>query len=1074
MKDLVGSHLGSDVLYPYIAGKLDAAASAQVEHHVEACPACAALLHQQPVDSHLELLRLGLDYVTTLPGITGDYHPSSLGSSETPAPATDLPPEMSSHPRYRILRVLGIGGMGAVYQADHKLMNRQVALKVIHAQFLSSAAAVERFQREIHAASALQHPNIVAAYDAEEVGGVHFLVMEYVEGRTLAHHLREVGPLPVREACDYALQVALGLQHAHEKGMAHRDIKPDNLMLAPAPHGGHVVKVLDFGLARFGAEEVRENSVVPEGDVSLTGAGMVLGTPDYMAPEQSADSHNADIRADIYALGCTLYEMLTGRAPFTGGTLRDKMRRHREERPDPVRSSRPDVPAALDIVLRRMLAKNVAERYQTPAEVIAALRPFVKAPSWRRRALWAGVGLMVFLLAAIAVYRSQTDVGEVVFDGDNTEGEVIVRQNGTEVQVIDLKDRQSGRLPSGEYDLELRSGTAGRQLTPSHVTVRRGDTVVAAISRTVEEPFQVEGPGGFPALSPDGTLLAACSGRNVALFDARTGRRLHLLSGHTDRVQFVTFSRDGRLVASGGYDGAIHLWEASSGNHLRALTGHTKTVLAVDFAPDGRSLVSGGGDREVRLWNVADGASRLLGRHTVEAMSVAFHPDGKRLVSGAHDNVFRVWDVASGRQLWRDGLPGPGTRVAAAFSPDGRWLATGTDDLLVVRNATTFDEVWRGPANAGGFVTFTRDSLQLLTANIWHAPTTLPSVQRWEAATGLFVNRFSLPPGREVWIHPRLGPGNTLAVHYWGEPVVNLFDAITGTARFPATVRPIPTGGGPGTQAPPSEAAKKQRTELDFSEVHHIDEDGLARWLRAMREQGQVPVAIAAQPGGEQPRFAAVAVQYSEPMPWQFCLRLESEQVMPWFQQMQSMGYRASVRSLYVGPRTSEVLVCVPAVRGQIWGSWRGGPEFIATKARQEAANGVRPVALGYGGSMGDDAWMLMTAGPDPGGHELHFDLSADELAPLEQRKRRQGWRLEHISSFARAGKVHFAAVTVEDRKKTDWELHTALTTSQYEAKLAELRRRGLRPVAMAPYQEQGQPRYTAVWHRRLAAAPNK
>jgi hypothetical protein len=282
------------------------------------------------------------------------------------APA-DVPPPLVDHPRYRVVGLLGRGGMGAVYRAEHRLMQRQVALKVINPSLTTSADSVERFRREVVAAARLTHPNIVAAYDAEQAGDLHFLVMELVEGMSLNALVQRRGRLSVTDACRCVRQAALGLQHAHEQGMVHRDIKPHNLMLTPKGQ----VKILDFGLARFVSETSRA-----AGD--LTQAGTVMGTPDYMAPEQAQDPRAADIRADIYSLGCTLYHLLTGQRPFPEGDSLNKVIAHIQRAPRPVAELRPDVPAELCGVVERMLAKDKDQRFQTPAEVAAALAPFTR------------------------------------------------------------------------------------------------------------------------------------------------------------------------------------------------------------------------------------------------------------------------------------------------------------------------------------------------------------------------------------------------------------------------------------------------------------------------------------------------------------------------------------------------------------------------------------------------------------------------------------------------------------------------------------------------------------------------
>lgn len=293
---------------------------------------------------------------------------------EPPFPAeldSQLPPDLRNHARYRVLRRLGEGGMGTVYLAEHLIMRRLVALKVIRSDLVSSPRFIERFDREVRAAAKLSDPNIVAAYDAEQVGGSHVLVMEYVEGIDLARLLRDHGPMPLPEACDAVRQVASGLEHAFKRGMVHRDIKPQNLMRTP----DGVIKILDFGVARVKSEEG------PDG--GSTGPDAMLGTADYMAPEQIDDPRLADIRADIYSMGCTLYALLSGRPPFAGRTVTQKFAAHGQDSPAPLAV----VPAELNLILVRMMAKKPADRYQTPIEVVLALAPFVDGTTLGDRAV---------------------------------------------------------------------------------------------------------------------------------------------------------------------------------------------------------------------------------------------------------------------------------------------------------------------------------------------------------------------------------------------------------------------------------------------------------------------------------------------------------------------------------------------------------------------------------------------------------------------------------------------------------------------------------------------------------------
>jgi tRNA A-37 threonylcarbamoyl transferase component Bud32 len=266
---------------------------------------------------------------------------------------------------YLLLDKLGQGGMGQVFKARHQLLERTVALKLVPPDLLDDTQAVRRFHREIKAVSQLSHPNIVRALSADELRGCHFLVMEYVEGVNLARLLSRSGPLRVADACDYVRQAALGLQHAHEHGLVHRDIKPANLMLKSSER---LVKVLDLGLARWRRQQEETGSAT-----TLTLEGAVIGTPDYMAPEQTLNAHTVDIRADVYSLGCTLYHLLTGQVPFPSKSMTHKLLKHQVAEARPVEELRPDVAPALAAVIRQMMAKKPAERHQTPAEAAAAL-----------------------------------------------------------------------------------------------------------------------------------------------------------------------------------------------------------------------------------------------------------------------------------------------------------------------------------------------------------------------------------------------------------------------------------------------------------------------------------------------------------------------------------------------------------------------------------------------------------------------------------------------------------------------------------------------------------------------------
>jgi tRNA A-37 threonylcarbamoyl transferase component Bud32 len=526
---------------------------------------------------------------------------------------------------------LGRGGMGIVYKARSLDQDRLVAIKVIRKDRLTHGDAVKRFRREAQAAARLAHPNVVRVIDSDHEGELHFLVMEYVDGVTLHRLVERDGPLAPADACEYLRQAALGLQHIHEQALVHRDIKPGNLMLTQPAAAGvsrpiRLVKILDMGVARL--HQLGDSPL--ETLTTLTQDGAVVGTADFIAPEQLENPHGADIRADLYSLGCTFYSLLTGQVPFPGGTLIQKLDRQRWETPPAVSQLRPEVPPPVAAVIHKLMAKKPAERYQTPADLAAAVE----------RLSQAGFPAAVPRHEALRCEGHRDAVWCVAVSPD---GARIL--SGGQDKVCRLWARQDARL--------LRELPALGQ--------------------------EVRGLCWLPGTN----TVAVASGATIRLIDLDSGRELRRCAGHTDTVRSLVAGTDGNRLASGADDRTVRFWDASNGRELLRCNGHTGPVTSVALAPDGEHILSGSRDQTLKLWNIRSGKS--LDRFAVPrgaVHGVGFSPDGRLAVSAHFDTVVRVWDVASGRE-WRRLAGHKQMATAALFLPDGQRLVTGCQDQSV-------------------------------------------------------------------------------------------------------------------------------------------------------------------------------------------------------------------------------------------------------------------------------------------------------------------------------------------------------------------------------------------------------
>jgi len=557
---------------------------------------------------------------------------------------------------YVVLARLGEGGAGLVLKARHPIMNRIVAIKLIRKDLLKDPDVVARFHREIEVASQVSHPNVVHAYDAGPLGGTFGLVMEYVEGTDLARLIKDEGPLSPSRACDYIRQAALGMQHVHERGLIHRDLKPSNLLVATPKEGegNAVVKVLDLGLARLSGQKAQTASS------QLTTMGSVMmGTPDYMAPEQALDLRAADIRADVYSLGCTLFFLLTGQPPYPAGSLAQKLMKHQMAPIPSVCQLRAELPAALDPVLRKMLAKQPDERYQTPAEVANALAPL--AAAGRRTGIrkapantWSGNESVTLL--------NQQALPPLTRPAETT----LPRQR-----------RRRWPLPLGAAALFL-TGVIAIWALASSGSKSNATGSQAGLSSTDPQQARVTG-------SPLSTTLDTLT----VLGDPR-GR-------YWGNVASMVFSPSSKLLACTGHSGPTVVWDAASLTELCSIPYPSRNVNCMALSPDGKHLLTciqalTGISTEFKVWDVSSGKEVRSWSHPGSvANSVAYTGDADTVVSshqrntpGRAGSIFevRTWEASSGKEK-RPVIEMPGTHggrlsangaTALTYSPTG-WKA---------------------------------------------------------------------------------------------------------------------------------------------------------------------------------------------------------------------------------------------------------------------------------------------------------------------------------------------------------------------------------------------------------------
>ncbi|PQJ35777.1 hypothetical protein BSZ35_15295 [Salinibacter sp. 10B] len=599
-------------------------------------------------------------------------------------------------PEYNIEKELGRGGMAIVYKAVQESLGREVALKVLPQGMTHDRKMLERFHREAQSAAQLNHPHIVTIFDEGELNGVHYMAMEYLEGRDLHEIVQEKGPVSPEQAVSLIAPMAEALGYAHNQGTVHRDVKSSNVMVTDV---GRPV-LMDFGIAYAGS------------DARLTQTGTVLGTPEYMSPEQ-ARGNDVDARGDLYSLGVVLYESITGKLPHTGGHPMSVVYKVLHESYTPPRQIDDSIPAWLEQVIAKLLKKDPNDRYQTGQEAAEALHSEdpgeeVEVPSPSSGDGTADAEEQVSMDAGggqgepaqTQVYRPEEGEAEPspaamseTATATEEEQEAMTPSPSTEDGASEGPQRQRLHIvrslegnadwvnavsfsPDGQYAL---SGAPNNTIKLWEVVTGRE---IQTFEGLTEQPISV-------ALSPDGDrLVSETSDGIVRLWDVDSGDTVRTFEENSEAVLGATFSPDGQHVLSGGgASGTLHLWDVDTGDLVRRFDENNEAIFSVTFSPNGEYVLSGSGQSgTLKLWDVETGSVvRTFDEgdwDSTYVFSVAFSPNGEYALSGSDDMTARLWDVDSGKLL-RTFEGHSGLVIAVAFSPDGQYVLSGSSDMTV-------------------------------------------------------------------------------------------------------------------------------------------------------------------------------------------------------------------------------------------------------------------------------------------------------------------------------------------------------------------------------------------------------
>jgi WD40 repeat protein len=694
-EDSLSTHAEADPADAVIAAYLEAMQAGTP-------PDRAALLAEHPgLADELGAFFADLDRFAALAGPLREAPPGAdaLATPNPGATLTDIPAAGRAFGDYELLEEVGRGGMGVVYRARQKSLNRTVAVKMILAGEFAAPEDVERFRTEAENAARLDHPNIVPVYEVGEHGGLPYFSMKYIEGACLA----ERPPAGADALAGVMAQVARAVYHAHQRRILHRDLKPGNILIDAAgqPH------VTDFGLAKHVGDATAQ-----------TLSGAIVGTPGYMAPEQAA-GHNKRLTTvcDVYGLGAVLYELLAGRPPFRGETALETLQLVLTQEPAPPSRLRPGVPRDLEVICLKCLRKEPEKRYDSALALAEDLERFGSGEAIRARAAgpaeraarWVRRHPARAALAAVSALAALALVGVGV--GQWYNGRLEASNKALEESNAQLTAAKA-ELETSNQKIKAEQAKARRYFYDSQMTLveqarrdKQDGRVVQLLRTSIPDDPEEEDPRRWEWHH---------------LWREYHGEQSRL-RGHKGAVTAVACSPDDRLIASGSADNTVKFWDAATGKELRTLTGHEARVTGVAFSPDGKRLATSSADRTVRIWDTATGKELLcFKKHAGAVTSLAFSPDGKHVASGSEDTTVRIWGADTG-DVMREFKGHRRPVMAVAYSPDANTVASigqGPKGEFIVWGASTGDIDVNNTGMAWTSVAFSPDGRQLATGEV--------------------------------------------------------------------------------------------------------------------------------------------------------------------------------------------------------------------------------------------------------------------------------------------------------------------------------------------------------------------